>query len=364
MAVWCRGLNASVNANQELHSCWSVRSDRGAELSRRIRVVNTLPVDLDLAVRQHQLPGDVEIVNHVLPDAEIDTYEDPVAEVLLAHRPPDSLEHMPGLRWTQVSTAGVESVVTNPLLRQGLTVTNARGVYSTSIAEYVLWAVLDHNQKGNVRRLGQAERRWPHDREPASGRPLRGQAAVIVGYGGLGREVARLLQPFGVRVIAIKARPESKADDSFHLHGTGDPGGDIPDRIAAPDELPALAAVADILVVTLPLTPRSRGVVSAEVLHALPRGALIVNVGRGATVDESALLSVLDRGSLGAAYLDVFSEEPLPAGHRFWSHPLVTVTPHVSGGDWHLLLELFIENLRRYSSGEPLMNIVSAELGY
>lgn len=333
-------------------------------MNRRIRVVNALPVELDLAARRHQLPDRVEIVNRLLTDTEIDVYEDPLAEVLLARRPPHSLKHMPGLRWTQLSTVGVESFVTNPLLRQGLLVTNARGVYSTSIAEYVVWAVLDHNQKGHVRRLGQAEHRWPQDRAPAIGRPIRGQTAVIVGYGGLGREVARLLNPFGVRVIAIKARPESKANDSFHLPGTGDPGGDIPNRIAPPDELPALATLANILVVTVPLTPRSRGLVSAEVLHALPRAALIVNVGRGATIDESALLSILDEDLVGGAYLDVFSEEPLPAGHPFWSHPLVTVTPHVSGGDSQLLLDLFVENLRRYSNNAPLLNIVSHELGY
>jgi glyoxylate/hydroxypyruvate reductase A len=119
-----------------------------------------------------------------------------------------------------------------------------------------------------------------------------------------------------------------------------------------------------MMIVTLPLTQDSRGVVSANVLHALKRGAIVINVGRGATVDEGALLAALDDGSIGGAYLDVFSEEPLPAGHAFWSHPRATVTPHVSGGSWDLLFELFTQNLIRYANEVPLLNLVSPERGY
>jgi phosphoglycerate dehydrogenase-like enzyme len=331
-------------------------------VSRPIRVINALRIEPQNAALFATLGTQFQLIDR--PGADVDSLEDADAEVLLAQRPPASLEHLPRLRWTQVPTAGVESLISNPLLNQGLIVTNARGVYSGSIADYAIWAVLDFNQKGAIRRSGQRDRLWLDDKRPAAGRPLRGQTALIVGYGTIGREIARLLAALGVRVIAVKARPEIKSDDSFHPAGTGDPEGTIPERIGAVSELPALAASADMMIVTLPLTQDSRGVVSANVLHALKRGAIVINVGRGATVDEGALLAALDDGSIGGAYLDVFSEEPLPAGHAFWSHPRATVTPHVSGGSWDLLFELFTQNLIRYANEVPLLNLVSPERGY
>jgi phosphoglycerate dehydrogenase-like enzyme len=327
-----------------------------------VRVINALPIEPQNAAALAALSGQFEFDHRV--DADVDTLRDADAEVLLARRPPASLVHMPRLRWTQVGTAGVESLVTNPLLKEGLIVTNARGVYTTSIAEYAIWALLDYNQKGDARRSGQTEHLWLDDKRPLAGRAMRGQTALIVGYGTVGREVARLLSPFGVRIVAVKARPEIRTDDSFHAPGTGDPEGHIPESIAGIDDLKRLAAKAQMLIVTLPLTDRSRGVVSAAVLKELPRDAVVVNVGRGATIDEHALLASLNDGQLGAAYLDVFSEEPLPLDHPFWSHPRSTVTPHVSGGNWDLLVDLFAQNLIRYSRHLPLMNVVSAERGY
>jgi phosphoglycerate dehydrogenase-like enzyme len=333
-------------------------------MKHRIRVVNALSVEPHEASRLDNLTTAFELVHQPLADDEIDAFEDGEVEVLLARRPPASLGHMPSLRWTQVPTAGVEWLMGNKPFQQGLVVTNARGVYSASIAEYVLWAVLDHYQKGANRRTGQATHQWPGDKQLEVGRPLRGLVGLIVGYGTIGREVARLLAAFGVRVLAVKARPEARQDDSFHLPGTGDPDGVIPELIAPPDELLTLAPRADIVVMTLPLTRASRGIVSADFFQRLTSGALFINVGRGATVDEDALMATLDQGPIGAAYLDVFSEEPLPPGHPLWSQPKVTVTPHVSGGGWGLLFELLAENLRRYASHLPLLNQVSPTRGY
>jgi phosphoglycerate dehydrogenase-like enzyme len=333
-------------------------------MNQRIRVVNALSVEQREAAQLADIPAVFELEVRPLGDDELDEFEDRTAEVLLAQRPPQSLQHMPALRWTQVPTAGVEWLMSNKPFQDGLMVTNARGVYSASIAEYVLWAVLDHYQKGANRRAGQTAHLWPQDKLLETGRPLRGLVALIVGYGTIGREVARLLAAFGIRVLAIKARPEARGDGSFHLPGTGDPEGAIPELIAPPDELTTLAPRADIVVMTLPLTPASRGIASADFLARLATGALLINVGRGATVDQNALLASLDDGPIGAAYLDVFSVEPLPAGHPLWSHPKAIITPHVSGGGRGLLFELFAENLRRYSSHLPLLNAVSPIRGY
>ena len=148
------------------------------------------------------------------------------------------------------------------------------------------------------------------------------------------------------------------------MPGTGDPDGTIPDRIVGIDALREAAAEADFLSITLPLTERSRGIVSREVLAALPAHAWIINTGRGPVVDEAALAEALAARRIGGAVLDVFGEEPLPATSPFWSLPNVVITPHVSGATMEHLAPLISENLRRFVAGEPLINRVDPQRGY
>jgi phosphoglycerate dehydrogenase-like enzyme len=223
--------------------------------------------------------------------------------------------------------------------------------------------VLRVHQPADIWRTDQAAHRWP------SGAPslisiVRGKTAVIAGYGSLGREIARQLASLGLRIIAVKPRPEIRADTSFRVPGTGDPDGSIPERIVSDAELQDVVREADILVVTMPLTETTRGIVTRDVLARLPATAWLINVSRGALVDEPALLEALRAGRLAGAVLDVFGQEPLPADSPWWDAPNVIVTPHASGHTLRFFDELVVENVRRYLASEPLLNLVDPERGY
>ncbi len=286
---------------------------------------------------------------------------------LISSRLPSDLDRTPSLRWLQVMSAGVENLVGPG--RGGwpdrVTLTNARGAYAVPIAQYTMAAILHVAERVDARRAQQALRIWPDDDAPFTGRPVRGATLVIVGYGGIGREIARLAQAHGMRVLAVKADPSTRTDDGFHAPGTGDPQGIIPELFTGIEGLAEVAREADFMSITLPLTERSRGVVSHDVLAALPAHAWIINTGRGPVIDDDALLAALNAGQLAGAVLDVFDEEPLPGSSPFWGRSDVVITPHVSGAEARdELVWLVTENLRRFVAGEPLWNRVIIERGY
>jgi phosphoglycerate dehydrogenase-like enzyme len=297
------------------------------------------------------------------PAFDIDTLDDPEVEAIFGRRAPHDLQRVPRLRWLQVASAGVDHLADDPPWERGILVTNARGVFAVPIGEYVTGAILRINQPIASWAEGQATQVWPAEQEPLA-TVVRGQTVVLVGYGSIGREVARQLAALGIRVLAVKPRPEIRADLAYRVSGTGDPDGSIPERIVGLESLCEVAAEADYLVLTLPLTRASRGTIDSGVLASLPRTAWLINVSRGALVDEDALLDALRAGRLAGAILDVTSTEPLPAGHPLWDAPNVTITPHVSGATDRFRDELVIENVRRYLAGEPLLNPIDPARGY
>ena len=282
-------------------------------------------------------------------------------EVIVGSRAPAELAQVPALRWLQLRSAGVDHLAADPPWRKGITTTNARGVFAVPIAEYVTGMLLRVRQPA-VWADDQAAHRWPDDAPLIS--LLRGTTAVVVGYGSIGREIARQLATLGVRIVAVKARPEQTHDDGYRVPGTGDPDGSIPERIVGLEGLSLAAREADTMVVTAPLTAGSRGLVDADVLAALPATAWVVNTSRGALIDEPALLDALRAGRIAGAVLDVFVEEPLPADSPWWDAPNVLVTPHASGVTLRYFDALVVENVRRYLAGEPLLNRVDPERGY
>ena len=183
-------------------------------------------------------------------------------------------------------------------------------------------------------------------------------------YGSIGREIARQLSSLGMRIIAVKSRPSDRRDIAFRVPGTGDPDGSIPERIVGDEALREAVREADVVVLTMPLTDATRGIVSADVIAALPPRAWLINVARGPLVDEPALLEALRGGGLAGAVLDVFGQEPLPPDSPWWDMPNVIVTPHASGVTLRFFDELVVENVRRYLAGEPLLNPVDPERGY
>lgn len=250
------------------------------------------------------------------------------------------------LRWVHAASVGVNRLICPELT--AVTLTNSRGVFDTSIAEWVLAAVLAH-----VKGLGDS---WALQREGTwkyrmTGR-LAGTRAAVVGTGSIGRTIARRLAALDVHVTLV-GRIAGK-DKDFG-------------PILSSDDLASVAADVDLLVLAVPLTPATTALVDAEVLAALgPRG-FVVNVGRGPTIVESDLVDALRSGSIAGAALDVFEVEPLPADSPLWPMPNVLVSPHMSGdyvGFEVDMMRVFTDNLERWRRGEPLLNVVDPAVGY
>jgi len=245
------------------------RGEGRAEPTSPIRVLVAYSMMVPLRARFDALGAGFDIEFRTLEDrAGIDALDDPDLEVLIALFSPRDRTRTPRLRWLQLASAGVDHLVDEAPWSHGLTVTNARGVYGPSIGQYILGAILRINEHSDARRVLQLERRWAEGalNDQLVGRPIRGQTAVIVGYGGVGREVARLLDALGMRVIAVKNRPELRDDLSYRVPGTGDPTGTIPERIAGLDEIATVIPLADVVVLTLPLTTASRGLFGASLI--------------------------------------------------------------------------------------------------
>ena len=302
-------------------------------------------------------------------EAWVDALEDPDVEVLSGSYPPADPSRTPRLRWLASAGAGIDYLADRDPWGKGITVTNGSGLHAVAMAEYVLGAVLLASERLEERLANRARAAWQEARLDLAGRRLRGRTAVIAGYGSVGREAARLLHACGVRILAVKADPAARPDPGWREPGTGDPEGTLPDKFVAADRLAEVVAEADFVVLSLPLTSRTRGMVDASVLAAMRPDAWIVNVGRGALIEEAALLEALHAERIGGAVLDVFVEEPLPPGHPLWSAPRCLVTPHISGigqldAFWHATAQLLAEQLRRDLAGQPLLNVTSLAAGY
>ncbi len=279
------------------------------------------------------------------------------AEVLLTTPvvPPDLVELAPRLRWLQLTSAGADRLAENPVFGSGVTITTASGIHGIPIGEYVLGAMLAL-AKGFPRAMtAQRERAWRQYLPDE----LHGRTVGIVGLGAIGREVARLAKAFGMRVLACRRSCSYPQERLAEVPGV--------DLLLPVSELRRLLAEADYVVLAVPLTPETRGLIGREELAAMKTGACLVNVARGPVVDEDALLEALRSGHLGGAVLDVFREEPLPSESGLWDLPNVILTPHIAGGTPRYVeraVDLFCDNLRRYVAGQPLRNVVDPRRGY
>lgn len=278
-------------------------------------------------------------------------------------------EDAPRLRWVQFHSAGVDHALDHPLLGvRELLVTTTSGIHASTMAEYVFAMFLAFGHRlPHLMRL-QAKAEWPEQKNALIPMELREATLGVVGYGSVGREVARLGVAFGMKVLATKRDVRHPADHGSYVEGNmGDPSGELPDRLYPPQALRSMLRECDFVAVTLPLTWHTRRLIDAEVLAAMKPTAIIVNVSRGEVIDEAALVEALREGRIGGAGLDVFSEEPLPSDSPLWTLPNVIMSPHLSGMSAHYnarAVRLFSENLRRYLEGEPLLNQVSREFGY
>ena len=328
-------------------------------MTRPVRVLNLFELSAEHNARLRAVSSRLEVVQ--VDDSLLDNLNEPEAEVVFASSPPPA-HGTPRLRWLQVSSAGIDHMAKSTIWSRDVTVTNARGVYSVAMAEYVMSAVLSVSQRMDDRRALQTARHWPAYGEFCFARPR-----VVGRRGTVGRETARLAKAFGMRVVAVKAHPGKPEDESFRQPGTGDPDGTLPERIVGFEGLSDVLQEADYLVVTVPLTPNTDGLITRQLLEQVRPTTWLINVSRGKVIDESALIECLRQGRMAGASLDVFAAEPLPSDSELWALPNVSVTPHVAGGGAEgasVLTDLCCENLRRYLAGERLLNVVRPELGY
>lgn len=252
----------------------------------------------------------------------------------------------PRLKWVQATSSGI-----GPLVRAAgldttkIVITNAAGVHAVPLAEHTLLALLYFIKDVPTRLAEQRAHVW----ERYAGRELRGRTVVVVGLGAVGREIARLCRAVGLAVVGVRRTP------------VADPEAHHVDEATTPDRLHEVLPRADAVVLICPHTPETEGLMDAEAFARLPRGAILVNVGRGALVDEPAMIAALRSGHLGGAALDVAAVEPLPKQSPLWDLPNVLITPHSASTvdrENERLTELFCENLRRWLAGEPLLNVV------
>lgn len=276
------------------------------------------------------------------------------AEVLFAYdflsdALPDAWHAARSLEWIHVAAAGVDALMFPALRDSDVVVTNSRGVFDGSIAEYVLAQILSFAKDipGSLRL--QDGHIWKH-RESER---IAGRSALVVGTGPIGRAVARLLGAVGMRVRGSGRRPRHD-DPDFGI-------------VTATSDLPAALADADFVVVAAPLTEQTRYLFDARLFAAMKPGARFVNVGRGELVRTDDLVEALRSGTLAGAALDVLDIEPLPDDHPLWDMPNVVITPHNSGDvvGWRdALVDVFADNFARRLAGEPLRNVVDKKLGY
>lgn len=291
------------------------------------------------------------------------------AEVLYtAHALPDQ-ELAPELRWIQFHFAGIDHVVDHPLLRsESIRVTTLSGAAVSQMAEFALMAVLSLGRKLPAMMTDKEQKKWAEDRfERYSPTELRDSTVGIVGYGSIGREIARLCRAFGAEVLAVKRDLMNLEQEHYSQEGTGDPEAELVQRIYPPQAVSSMAELCDFLIVSVPLTAETRGMVGAKVLKSMKSSAYLVDISRGGVVDHGALVDALNNDEIAGAALDVYPVEPLPQSSPLWTTPNVIVSPHVAGASpryYEKAAELFATNLRRFLSDQPLLNLYDPDRGY
>jgi phosphoglycerate dehydrogenase-like enzyme len=269
---------------------------------------------------------------------------------------PEQLAAAHRLRWIHSPAAGVGGMLFPGMVASPVVVTNSRGLAAATMAEHVLAVILAMFRRLPLAIHRQAQHHWAQDEisAPPGNRMIGGATILVIGLGAIGTAVATLMNALGARVIAVRRNAAAGAPAAVS-------------EVAPPEGLHKLLPKADVVIIAAPQTGATRGLIGRPELRAMPPHAILVNVSRGKLVDEEALIAALRSGVIGGAALDVFSHEPLSRDSPLWDMPNVLITPHTSGfrqDHWDAATALFADNLRRYESGEPLLNVVDKEAGY
>ena len=273
-------------------------------------------------------------------------------DAVYGHLTADDFPNARQLRWVQSASAGVEWMWRVPGLQDSdVVVTNMRGAHAVTIAEHTFAFLLTHTRGLRGFEQNQRDHRWGRDNVVLTN--LKGRTMGIIGFGNIGRAIAHRATGFEMRVLAVDAEPV--------------PNGEGVEEVWPLERLNDLCRESDVLVISAPITPNSRGMVGQEQIRSLKRGSYILQMSRGAIVNEAALVDALEEGHLAGAGLDVTETEPLPVGDPLWTAPNLIVTPHSSAGSeltTSLAWSILAENVGRFVRGEPLMNLVDKKRGW
>ena len=306
-----------------------------------LKVLSQLPPDVDLVVSNNE-----QELKDSAPNADAILFADFNARLLM-----QALLQAGRLRWIHCLWTGVEGILQPELLDHPSTLTNGRGVFRWPLADWVVSAMLFF--AFDLRRVirQQEQTLW----QPFLGTSLRGRTLGIVGYGSIGSAIAERARPFGMTIAALRRRPELSQNDP------------LVDRNYAPGEIRELMAASDYIAVATPLTPDTRDLIGEAEIGAMKSNGVIINVGRGPVIQEPVLIQALQSGAIRGAALDVFTTEPLPAGHPFWGMSNLLLSPHTADrleGFLDPALTCFLENFDRFRKGLPLSNVVDKRAGY
>jgi len=305
-----------------------------------LQLLNDLPQPTDL---------------HIGSDAEFLAREAPLAEVVLYASFDGALFHrtwpmLRQARWVHSLAAGVEGILTPEFVASPVPLTNAAGVFAEALGEYAITAVLYFAKNMPLMTGNQRAHRW----EWLTVEMVRGKTLGVIGYGGIGRESARLAAALGMRVIALRRRPQTGRDE-------------IAERIYASNQLHELLAASDYVLMAMPSTPETRHMMGAAEFRAMQESAVLINLGRGSAVDEAALVDALREKRIRGAALDVCETEPLPADSPLYTLDNILLSAHSADRtqDWlERATRMFMENYGRFVRGEPLLNVVDKKAGY
>ena len=292
-------------------------------------------------------------------------------EIFYGFMPPHDLSKAPRLKWVQLHSAGTNQLTDHPIMHSDISITTASGIHAVPIGEFavMMMLALARHLPRMVRMQNRGEwPKWPkHRSQMFAGSELRGKTLGVIGYGSIGRETARIAkQGFNMRVLAL-TRTGRKEDLGYIERNLGDPDGRLPSAWFLPNQLRDLLSQSDFVLISTPLTIETQGLIGEVELRAMKPTAYIINIARGAIINENALARALKENWIAGAGLDVFATEPLPVTSELWKLENAIIAPHVSGDSPHYedrVKDLFAENLKRYLNAEQLLNLVDRKRGY
>lgn len=328
------------------------------------------PIPADTIAQLQAIPGVTVATVPARPehspavDFPVDVLRD--VEILVCNTPPRNHAELRSLKFVQLSSVGYAQLYKLDLPKRNVCAANARGVYDTAIAEWNIAMMIALAR--DLRRMIRNQEHGIWEKLPRFANEIRGRVVGLWGYGGIGRETARLAKTLGMTVHAYARRGIPPRGETYTAPGTGDPDGKLPDRVFTKGQEEEFLRGVDFLILAMPLTPENRGLIDEAELRCLKPTAFLLNPARGPLIQESALLKALREAWFAGAALDTHYYYPMPADHPLWRFPNVILTPHISGSDLGpnfatRMSEILLHNVESYLAGRPLWNeLTSAEL--